>query len=853
MAELPLCAFGLLLQDECHKTVHTRSVGLHNLSELSDANFELLMLRTKPVDQLQRENCNICFHHEQVLLEKFDKLQRSCCDPFNKHQCKVTKSLRTVSIDKAKELTLTTGRHIKPGEKLCPSCRKYDTSQEPEQSYGHSASDTDIEDVDLHLSQLNDSITSIGCTPVKLHAMPVRSKISYAKRKIATATTEIQKKVSKAIQVPLNLVVNEGDATECDGCNDLTKLVTELKIKCSTASRQEKIKMVTLAPPSWSQQKVSHEFGVTRHVVKQARKLKKSCGILAYPQKKHGKVLPDDVIESVRKFFEDDEISRMCPGQKEFLSIRIDGERVHKQKRLLLLNLKEMHVEFKKRTAMKVGLSKFCSLRPPWCITVDSSGAHAICVCETHQNLKLAVAALPVRTDYKDLLLKVVCSTENRECMLHRCSICPGIDELKSFLEQLFDEADMDLDDIINYKRWTHDGQSKLQSVCETVADFITSLCTSADKTTDHHFTAKAQSSYLRHLKECLPVGTAVVLLDFAENYSFICQDAVQGFHWETSQATLHPFVVYYRELPSNDLCCLSLCIISDDREHVAGTVHAFIEIVLTFLRSKMPDLQKIVYFSDGAAAQYKNCKNLKNLCMHKTDFGIEAEWNFFATSHGKSPCDGIGGTVKRLVARASLQATLQHQILTPHQMYDWATKNIPGIHFFFAAKDDVEVHRSCLVERFASIQTVPGTRSHHRFVAVSENKLKIFRLSCDDLGTIVNVSPEPDLAVEPAPSITDLHPGQFVAVVYDTDWFIGCITEHSDEHQDILVKFMNRTPTNRLTWPHREDICWIPFTNVLCNLPLPMLSGSSARQYIYDDEHFDNCKKLFDSRTVCK
>ena len=124
--------------------------------------------------------------------------------------------------------------------------------------------------------------------------------------------------------------------------------MTELKIKCSTASRQEKIKMVTLAPSSWSQQKVSQEFGVTRHVVKQARKLKKSCGILAYPQKKHGKVLPDDVIESVRKFFEDDEISCMFPGQKEFLSIRIDGERVHKQKRLLLLNLKEMHVEFKK-------------------------------------------------------------------------------------------------------------------------------------------------------------------------------------------------------------------------------------------------------------------------------------------------------------------------------------------------------------------------------------------------------------------------------------------------------------------------------------------------------------------------
>ena len=32
-------------------------------------------------------------------------------------------------------------------------------------------------------------------------------------------------------------------------------------------------------------------------------------------------------------------------------------------------------------------------------------------------------------------------------------------------------------------------------------------------------------------------------------------------------------------------------------------------------------------------------------------DHQVTAAWNFlFATSHGKSPCDGIGGTIKRLV-----------------------------------------------------------------------------------------------------------------------------------------------------------------------------------------------------------
>ncbi len=35
---------------------------------------------------------------------------------------------------------------------------------------------------------------------------------------------------------------------------------------------------------------------------------------------------------------------------------------------------------------------------------------------------------------------------------------------------------------------------------------------------------------------------------DFFENYSFILQDAAQGFNWNNSQATIHPFVAYYHD-----------------------------------------------------------------------------------------------------------------------------------------------------------------------------------------------------------------------------------------------------------------------------------------------------------------
>ena len=71
--------------------------------------------------------------------------------------------------------------------------------------------------------------------------------------------------------------------------------------------------------------------------------------------------------------------------------------------------------------------------------------------------------------------------------------------------------------------------------------------------------------------------------------------------------------------------------------------------------------------------SQYKNRKNFANLCCHEQDFEMSAEWHFFATSHGKGPCDGVGGTVKRLAARASLQRLYEDQILTPRQLFDLA------------------------------------------------------------------------------------------------------------------------------------------------------------------------------------
>ncbi|XP_071950769.1 uncharacterized protein [Antedon mediterranea] len=535
-------------------------------------------------------------------------------------------------------------------------------------------------------------------------------------------------KVSKVLNIPQEELSSSDQDKPCKKCKDLDTLVGLLKEKCSKATTtKEKIILLTLAPPSWSIKKTVQEFQVSHYIVRTARELKKTNGILAVPAPKKGKVLSPQVVQRVVEFYESDEYSRMCPGQKEFVSVRINYVKVQKQKRLILINLKELYKLYKiKNPDDKIGFSKFCDLRPKWCVSVNSRGMHSVCVCQIHQNVKLLVSAIPGRLEYQDLLSKIVCSVDNRDCMMLVCEKCPGKSALVEDLSNTFTENEIDFEETITFKQWINTDRTTIATLQLPLPEFIEQVADAFDRLRQHHYITKSQSAYLRKLKEDLSDDTAIALLDFAENYSFLIQDAIQGFYWDNSQATLHPFVIYYKE--NDELKSLSTCVISDSLKHETSTVHAFITTLLSHLKDVLPHIKKIVYFSDGAASQYKNYKNWTNICFHKKDHGLHAEWHFFATSHGKSPCDGIGGTTKRLVARASLQATETNQILKADDMYRWVCDHIQGIKFFFVTDEQIQLNKEKydLDTRYALSKTIAGTRSHHSFVPISESKLEM-------------------------------------------------------------------------------------------------------------------------------
>ena len=97
----------------------------------------------------------------------------------------------------------------------------------------------------------------------------------------------------------------------------------------------------------------------------------------------------------------------------------------------------------------------------------------------------------------------------------------------------------------------------------------------------------------------------------------------------------------------------------------------------------------------------------------------------FFATAHGKGPCAGVGGTLKRLIARASLQRPYEDQIVTPRQFYAYAKECIPSIHVEYFTENDWQ-QESKLCARFAASKTIKGTQKLHAIRPINQRDVQV-------------------------------------------------------------------------------------------------------------------------------
>jgi len=242
--------------------------------------------------------------------------------------------------------------------------------------------------------------------------------------------------------------------------------------------------------------------------------------------------------------------------------VRENGKKSKLQKRHLTWSLKETFGLFKKdNPEIKIGLTRFCSLRPANVLLQSNMPRH-VCLCQYHDNMKMLCDSLSKEmssfpTYSRSFPDNLVCDSSNEECMMGKCHKCPKwIDDIK---------RDASLDEDIQWSQWERVSQpfeskeGKVKHVMKmvkvlkegTVEEALNSLEEKIPFFLEHVFIKRKQAAFFEGRISQMKPDEAVVQVDFAENYTCKYQDEIQAAHWSQEQITLFTvatFILCIRE-----------------------------------------------------------------------------------------------------------------------------------------------------------------------------------------------------------------------------------------------------------------------------------------------------------------
>lgn len=250
----------------------------------------------------------------------------------------------------------------------------------------------------------------------------------------------------------------------------------------------------------------------------------------------------------------------------------------------------------------------------------------------------------------------------------------------------------------------------------ELVDELITELQTFSA----HLFVARWQHRQFIILKDQRNEDTLLTVSDFAENHRLVNQDEIASAYYNYKQATVYPVMCYYHL--DGKMCQEAVVVISDDINHDAIAAHLFNNAVEEHLKKKGVTWSRVVSFSDGCSSQFKSRTPFHFLETNE----VPQERAYFGSRHGKSPCDGIGGTVKK--AASDFVRTRRGLIRDAQEFFDFANQNICTDHrsFVYIPSNEVEAARQVKL----TAKTVKGTMKLHSIKNAPQGLLKR-NLSC--------------------------------------------------------------------------------------------------------------------------
>ena len=140
---------------------------------------------------------------------------------------------------------------------------------------------------------------------------------------------------------------------------------------------------------------------------------------------------------------------------------------------------------------------------------------------------------------------------------------------------------------------------------------------------------------------------------------------------------------------------------------------------------------------------------------------------------------------------------------------------------------------------RLELAKTIPGTRSYHQFIPITNHKIGAKRISEDKEIVLEYHFLDED---EPNVPCLEICPNNFVVCKYDGFEWLGIALELDKEYGDIHIKFMHwHFPTASFSWPVKDDVCWVPNQNVLAIVEAPAPTTVTGRQYSLNPDEIAN------------
>lgn len=496
----------------------------------------------------------------------------------------------------------------------------------------------------------------------------------------------------------------------------------------------------------------------------------------------------DETKLCVRRYFEQDDVSRQAPGRKDVVtSKRADGTKEENQARHLTSSLMETYALFKRdHSDMKIGKSKFIELKPNH-VLLSNKLPHNVCLCKQHEDFINAAMAMhqhsnsfPIYSDvFTDLFL---CDKPSEKCWLSNCDECSNL--LKVKLHDIIRESNTPVKWII----WMQVEQGRLQKVLEN------GLASELARHILNMYPSFLLHVYIKHeqaraYKEERALITNAVLsthksllqIDISENFTCISQDEIQSAHWHQNQVTLFTAALWH----SGTL--YPIVLVSDNLNHSKDTIIAYLDRLLEELPRHVSELS---IWLDGPSSQFKNKYIAASLKSLQERFNLTIIWNFFATAHGKGPVDGIGGAVKRYVWR--MVKTRKCMVYNASQFAKAAENS--NVMVLEMSEDNIkqrninlDIHKTfdnCSklggISKSHCMKNVAGVVSIHFLTKHAENEpIRKIREDIDDSSEVHDPS---------SISINDWY-----EVEYEGQIFPGIVTETCFEQGDFKVKVMSR------------------------------------------------------------